>query len=745
MAGPEGHGRSVVDTNATQERRIYRFGLFEADLEQGTLTRQGATVKLQEQPFRILALLLESRGEVLTREELRRKIWPDGTYVEFDGSMNTALMKLRAALNDSADNPVFIETVPRKGYRFIAPVELVAEDPTITTAIRIESKEDVLEGLETAANETEAMPEKRPPERRPGPRWWEVLAILAGVAALLTYVMWPRPEPRVQAVQQLTHSGQVDPWGKLVTDGSRIYFVVRDVTGWNLMQTSVEGGSIQRTPTPFDNTRIFDLSPDHSQFLIGQLTHRGEETALWLWPVQGGAPRRLGDVTAQEAVWSPTGNQIAFVQGESIQTTDPEGGHIREVARFHPAPHALVWSPDGKRLRFTQTDLIEGTDSMWEMGADRSSLRQVLPEGQRGPHEGSGTWLAGGRYFAFSSGVDLRASLAVDTHASLWVMEENRGLFRSRSGDPVQLTRGPIAFDHPTAIGDGSRIFAIGSHNEYQLLRMDPRTLAKTAMLAESGATDMDFSLDGQWVVYAARENGTLWKSRIDGSNRVQLTAGATGAFAPHWSPDQKEILFTGFLLDRQPRLYVVSAQGGAPKSVLPSNNKWASVSGDWRTDGRQIVLDVQEMESGRDPDIRIFDLESGKLSTLEDSEGLLEPRWSADGRYIAALHPKKKQVFLYDCKLQTWSVLAEANFPSALRWSPAGDALYYQDTDDVEETIFRVPMAKREAERVVRLGDLLSTGAARAIFTGLSPDGSVYVTVDHGDVDVYAVDLKLP
>jgi len=745
MAGPEGYGRSVVDTNATQERRVYRFGLFEADLEQGTLTRQGAVVKLQEQPFRILALLLESRGEVLTREELRKKIWPDGTYVEFDGSMNTALMKLRAALNDSADNPVFIETVPRKGYRFIAPVELVAEDPTITTAIRIESQEDVLEGLETSANEAEALPEGWPPEKRPGPRWWEALAILAGVAALLTYVMWPRPEPRVQAVQQLTHSGQVDPWGKLVTDGSRIYFVVRDVTGWNLMQTSVEGGSIQRTPTPFDNTRIFDLSPDHSQFLIGQLTHRGEETALWLWPVQGGAPRRLGDVTAQEAVWSPTGNQIAFVEGESIQTTDPEGGHIREVARFHPAPHALVWSPDGKRLRFTQTDLIEGTDSMWEIGADRSSLRQVLPEGQRGPHEGSGTWLAGGRYFAFSSGVDLRASLAVDTHASLWVMEENRGLFRSRSGDPVQLTRGPIAFDHPTAIGDGSRIFAIGSHNEYQLLRMDPRTLAKTAMLAESGATDMDFSLDGQWVVYAARENGTLWKSRIDGSNRVQLTAGATGAFAPHWSPDQKEILFTGFLLDRQPRLYVVSAQGGAPKSVLPSNNKWASVSGDWRTDGRQIVLDVQEMESGRDSDIRIFDLESGKLSTLPDSEGLVEPRWSADGRYIAALNPKKKQVFLYDCKLETWSVLAEANFPSALRWSPAGDALYYQDTDDVEETIFRVPMAKREAERVVRLGDLLSTGAARAIFTGLSPDGSVYVTVDHGDVDVYAVDLKLP
>jgi DNA-binding winged helix-turn-helix (wHTH) protein/Tol biopolymer transport system component len=739
-----------MDARSTASRRLYRFGLFEADLELGTLTRQGTPVKLQEQPFRILALFLESAGEILNRDELRKNIWPDGTYVDFDGGLNTALMKLRAALNDSADNPRFIETVPRKGYRFIAPVELCKiESPAITTAIRIETGEPAIEDLHIPL-EVEIPPQAQQAsaqtlqERRLGPLWWEALLILAGVIAFLTYGLWPRPEPRVVRVQQLTHSGQVDPWGKLVTDGSRIYFVVRDVTGWNLMQTSVEGGAIQRTPTPFDNTRIFDLSPDHSQFLIGQMTHRGEETALWLWPVQGGAPRRLGDIVAQEAVWSPIGDLVAYVHGESIELTDPEGNHVRELARFHPAPHSLVWSPDGKRLRFTQTNLLEATDSMWEMDLEKSTPKRVLPEGQHGPHEGSGTWLGGGNYFAFSSGVDLRASLAVDTQASLWLLDENRSFFRRHTGQPIQLTMGPIAFDHPDAMKDSNRIFVIGSHNEYQLLRIDPKTSAKTAMLAESGATDMDFSLDGQWVVYAARENGTLWKSRIDGSGKVQLTAGATGAFAPHWSPDQKQILFTGFLLDSQPRLYVVSADGGSPKSVLPSNNKWASVSGDWRTDGRQIVLDVQEMESNREPDIRILDLDSGKLTKLLDSNGLIEPRWSADGRYIAALNPKKKQVFLYDCKQGKWSLLAEANFPAALRWSPSGDALYYQDVDEVEESIFRVPMATRETEKVLGLGDLLTAGAARGIFTGLSPDGSVYVTVDHGDVDVYAVDLKL-
>jgi len=435
---------------------------------------------------------------------------------------------------------------------------------------------------------------------------------------------------------------------------------------------------------------------------------------------------------------------IAFVRGETILTTDTQGSEAREVARFKLAPHSLLWSPDGKRLRFTQSNLVEGTDSMWEIGIDGKSLRRVLPGEEGGPHEGSGTWLAGGDFFAYSTGQDLRANLAVDTQANLWLMEEKHGWFGSRSGEPIQLTKGPIALDHPTATADGSRLFAIGSHNEYQLLRIDPKTLTKTAMLAESGATDMDFSLDGQWVVYAARENGTLWKSRIDGSNRLQLMAGATGAFAPHWSPDQKQILFTGFLLDKQPRLYVVSAHGGSPKTVLPMDNRWASVSGDWRTDGRQIVLDVQDTATGGESTIRILDLESGRLSTIAGSEGLIEPRWSADGRYIAALNPKKKQVFLYDCNLLKWTVLAEANFPSTLRWSPGGDALYFQDADEVEESVFRVPMATREAERVTRFGDLLSSGAARCIFTGLSPDGSVYVTVDHGDVDVYAIDLKL-
>ncbi|HEX7893282.1 MAG TPA: winged helix-turn-helix domain-containing protein [Terriglobales bacterium] len=112
---------------------LFRFGLFEADAARGTLTRNGVRVRIQDQPFRVLILLLEKPGEIVSREVLRQKLWPEGTYVDFDGSLNVILKKLRAAIDDDSDNPRFIETVPRRGYRFIAPVD-AAEPETHSPA-----------------------------------------------------------------------------------------------------------------------------------------------------------------------------------------------------------------------------------------------------------------------------------------------------------------------------------------------------------------------------------------------------------------------------------------------------------------------------------------------------------------------------------------------------------------------------------------------------------------------------------
>ena len=111
---------------AAHTAKLIRFGVFEIDLEAAELRKQGRKIKLQEQPLQILLLLLEHRGGLVNRDELRHALWPDDTFVDFDHSLNTAVMRLREALGDSPENPRFIETVPKRGYRFIAPIDVVA-------------------------------------------------------------------------------------------------------------------------------------------------------------------------------------------------------------------------------------------------------------------------------------------------------------------------------------------------------------------------------------------------------------------------------------------------------------------------------------------------------------------------------------------------------------------------------------------------------------------------------------------
>src|SRR6476646_5005398 len=113
--------------NTQDSPRSFRFGVFEVELEAGELRRGGVKVALQDQPFRVLALLLENAEKVVSREEIQQKLWPAETFVEFDRGLNTAINKVREALGDSATGPRFIETLPRRGYRFLAPVEKIGE------------------------------------------------------------------------------------------------------------------------------------------------------------------------------------------------------------------------------------------------------------------------------------------------------------------------------------------------------------------------------------------------------------------------------------------------------------------------------------------------------------------------------------------------------------------------------------------------------------------------------------------
>lgn len=733
-------------TPQTTERRICRFGLYEADLDAGTLKRHGIPVKLQEQPFRILTFLLERPGNIVSREELCTRLWPEGTYVEFDGSLNTALMKLRAVLNDDPENPRFVETVPKKGYRFIAPVHF--QDGAGSAKVP-EAEEQAAEvtGLtvELPLVETELRIAGLPAElvwhRRSAQAGLMLLLGAMAVAAVLVWRYWPAKEPEVLKVTQLTHTGRVAPGSQIVSDGARIYFVSRESGQWSVMTTSIHGGSVEKLPSPFENTILFDLSPDRTQLLIGPYAHENDEIALWIWPAHGGVPHRLGDVIASDAAWSPIGDRIAFTEADRLMTVRRDGVGAAEIHKFHGRPHSPVWSADGRKIRFTLTDSEKSTDEMWEIGVDGSGLKRVLLNANNELHDTTGAWADDDRYFLFTAGPDSHVSEVIDTVSNVWAAREPLGILTSKRA-AKELTHGPVAFRSVTGTGESNRFFALGTHPEYQLIRMNPRTGQAETVLPDAGATDVDVTSDGDWLVYSLRENGALWKSRRTGKERIELTGSSPGALAPQWSPDGNEVLFTSFFLAKKPQLYLVPSNGGVPRALLKDAAAGSTRSGDWSADGKTILFDYFE---GEDSDLRTVERDSAKVEKIPESEGLVQPRWSPDGKFIAAINSKTHDILLYTVATKKWSVLAETINAQGMRWSADSGYVYYQEAADPEQAVYRVRLGRAAAEKVAGFKDYLGSMASQCHFTGVAPDGTIYATIDRGGTDIYALDLRLP
>ena len=722
-----------------------RFGLYEVDLLQGVLSRQGARVKLQEQPFRILALLLQKPGEIVTREEIRQALWPEGTHVNFDGSLNAALKKLRAAIQDVAENPRFIETVPRQGYRFLAPVHSVNGSAAQTPTPAMGSPDSFEESFEfrmrlhpefSPERAAELYRERRKAER--AARWIDFTLLSCAVVFgswLLFFIVYPVPRPSVQRMTRITNAGGIDEWGGIVSDGTRIFFLERDGGHWNLMQTSVEGGNAEKMAAPFENTRLFALSPDHSQFLIGQFTRRDDEMPLWLWPVQGGEPRRMGEAVGHDPVWSPDGGQIIFVRGRSLYTIRPDGTQLRELAHGPGLPHTPAWSPDGEMIRFSMDKREDGTQSIWEMAADGSGLHPILASASQPASQSAGQWTADGRYFLFSG--------CESYDCNFWGIREAWNWFRRAHHDPVQLTHGPDSLHVSIPSQTGSRVFAFSMRSHRELQKIEPQSHHGESVVLNANADVASVSPDGHLALYADRPDGTLWRSSLDGAQRLRLTKPPLVASAPHWSRDGKQILFTGVRPGYLRQIYFLSADGGALRAVLPEGREASDA--DWSPDGTQIVVSMREQKTQPKFGIYLFKPSTGEWTLLPDSRGLIGPRWSPNGRYIAALDETNHRLLLYDFLTEKWDDVAEGGLLGAPYWAPDSSALYFQDQLGSEQAIYRVKISNHQVEKVFSCGEILRSSPSHCIFSGLGQDGSLYVMVERGLTDIYALDLDLP
>ena len=710
---------------------VVRFGTFEVDLRLGEVRKNGTRVKLTGQPFQILVILLEHPGDLVTREQLQRQLWPSDTFVDFDRGLNAAINRVREALGDSAENPRFVETLPRRGYRFIAPIDVVAD-------LVPEQQGVVPVRLQREGEETVRKPSLQ--------RYWVLGSSSAAIIVIAVLSYWfsrPLMPPKVLGYSRITNDGhakkfRIDALPVIATDGLRLYFTEAANSGMRstLNQVSASGGETSPVSAPFEqNIELGDVAPNHSDLLLQTFVAGDTEMPLWILPALGGAPRRLGEVLGRDAAWSPNGRRIAYAKGYELYVCKADGTETRKLVSAHGQVRWPRWSPRGSVLRFT-VGVPGGWTSIEEVSVAGGSSHSLLP-GWKGGAYCCGNWTPDGKYYVFQS-----------TSASgtdIWALRERTGLFRGRKSEPVQLTAGPMNFRSPVSSVDGKRLFVIGEQPRGELVRFESKSGQFAPYLGGISAKDVDVSKDDEWVTYVSHPEGVLWRSKVDGSQRLQLTSLPMQARLPRWSPDGKRIAFSAAVPGEPDRICVVAAEGGRPVQLTARNHY--ETDPNWSPDQNSLVFGGEPWLEGGVPDsaaIHMLDLKTRRVSMLTGSEGLFSPHLSPNGRYLLAMSLNSARLMLFDFSTHKWAELVStlAAYPN---WSHDGNYIYFINPYIAEPAIYRIRISDRKLELVTTLALQRLGWNIAGKWTGLAGDDSPLVLRDTGSEEIYALDWEAP
>ncbi len=557
---------------------------------------------------------------------------------------------------------------------------------------------------------------------------WKLWAAIGGVAliavgAFIYLQSRLLPQPKVSGYVPITHDGK-QKW-TVGTDGARL-FVGEYSGGGNIAQVASSGGEVAPITAPSPTMVALAVSPDGSTLLVadevGQTAFRGP---LWALPVLGGSPRRLGEAAGQAASWSPDGQKIVYGDGHDLVIANNDGSAPSKIFSAPDEVLDVAWSPDGSLIRFSAGDRNSALRSLWQVSVSGKDAALLLPGWNTPPAECCGQWTSDGKYFVFYS------------KNNIWARAETRRWFGKANNQPFQLTSGPMNFSSPQPSKDGKKLFVVGTLPRGELTRYDAKSGSFSAFLSGISADSVGFSNDGQWVAYASYPDSILWKSKADGSQRIQLSYPPFTAVMPRWSPDGQQIVFYAFVPGKKTKLYMASADGGTPRELIPEDtqDEWDAT---WSADGTKIAFGSGATNT--DAVIQVFDLKTKQVSTLPGSKGLFSPRWSPDGRYLAAMPFDSRGLMLFDFATQKWQEIAKISlgFPN---WSKNSDYIYFLHEEN-DPSVMRVHISDHKVERVADLKNFRQAGFF-SIWLGLAPDDSPLLLRDTGTQEIYSLDWE--